>query len=273
MFDNPQELIDKIRLGEDSTLELKSVRFKGSKPELSRDALADEIAAFANSSDGVIVFGVDDNSRRVEGMPLEGLDALESMLSEVANDSIKPSPYLRMIKMTLPDADGLPVAILKLDIPRSLFVHRSPGGYFCRIGDKKREMSPEALARLFQQRSQVRIIRFDEQPVPSTSPSDLDENLWRRFAEGLEDSPDVILDKLRLVTKDDAGEKRLSVAGVLLATKRPASHIPNALIEAVAYRGMARDSNYQLDARTIDGPIDEQVREGIAFVRRNMRIG
>jgi hypothetical protein len=52
MYDTPEELFRKIQLGEDSTIELKSVHFRGNKPELSRDALADEIAAFANSADG-----------------------------------------------------------------------------------------------------------------------------------------------------------------------------------------------------------------------------
>jgi hypothetical protein len=48
-----------------------------------------------------------------------------------------------------------------MELPRSLFVHRSPGGYFHRVGSSKREMDPDYLARLFQQRSQSRIIRFD----------------------------------------------------------------------------------------------------------------
>ena len=47
-----------------------------------------------------------------------------------------------------------------VDVPQSLFVHRSGSGYFTRIGSSKREMPPEVLARLFQQRSQVRLISF-----------------------------------------------------------------------------------------------------------------
>jgi predicted HTH transcriptional regulator len=96
--------------------------------------------------------------------------------------------------------------------------------------------------------------------------------MWKRFAGNLSDPPAVILDKLRLTTNNDTGVKRLTVAAVLLATKAPNRHIPNAIMEAVAYRGIQRDSNYQLDARTITGPIDEQVREALAFVRRNMRV-
>ena len=42
-------------------------------------------------------------------------------------------------------------------------------------------MSPEMLARLFQERSQTGVIRFDESVVPGTSVDDLDEELTRRF--------------------------------------------------------------------------------------------
>jgi len=49
MFDNIADLIDKIRLGEDSYLELKEVRFAGQKVSAPhKDSLADELAAFAN---------------------------------------------------------------------------------------------------------------------------------------------------------------------------------------------------------------------------------
>ncbi len=71
---------------------------------------------------------------------------------------------------------------MKIDVSRSLFVHKSPGGYMHRVGSAKREMAPDYLARLFQQRSQARIIRFDEQPVPGAVLDDLAHALWQRFA-------------------------------------------------------------------------------------------
>ena len=46
---------------------------------------------------------------------------------------------------------------------------REGPGYFRRIGSSKREMSPELLARLFQERSQSRLIRFDESVIPRTA--------------------------------------------------------------------------------------------------------
>ena len=92
MFDSKRELLDKIRLGEDSYLELKEVRLAGRQvKEPRRDSLADEIAAFANSHGGVIVLGVQDKPREVLGIPAEGLDAAELFVREICRDSIDPS--------------------------------------------------------------------------------------------------------------------------------------------------------------------------------------
>jgi ATP-dependent DNA helicase RecG len=272
MYDTIEELLQKIRLGEDTTIEFKSIRLKGEEIDLSRKDLADEISAFANTSDGVIIFGIDDKSKIIEGIPLNKLDSLESLIREIVNDSIKPSVFIRIVKLYLPDLNGKMLPVLKVDIPRSLFVHKSPGGYYRRLGSSKREMEPESLARLFQQRSQTRIIHFDEQPVPGTGLINLNEKLWKRFSLYSIDPPEIILEKLKIMTKDESGYDRLTVAGVLLCTDSPEKFIPNAIIEAVIYRGLIKDSNYQIDAKTITGSLDSQVRDAIKFVKKNMKV-
>ena len=47
--------------------------------------------------------------------------------------------------------DSTEKVIIRVDVPKSLYVHQSPGGYFRRIGSSKRQMVPDVLARLFQQ--------------------------------------------------------------------------------------------------------------------------
>lgn len=273
MYDSPEELIRKIRLGEDTSLELKAVSFRGGRvatPE--RDDLADEIAAMANTADGVLVLGVDDGTRDILGMPVERLETVERFVFEICNDSIRPPVAFRTLRMELPDATGVSRPILKVDVPRSLFVHESPGGYFHRQGSSKRRMPPDVLARLFQQRSQARLIRFEEQAVPDTTLADLDERLWRRLLGPSAGDEIGTLRKMRLLTVDDGGQDRATVAGILLASREPERKLPGAFIQAVRYRGTRQDSNYQVDAQDIAGPLDVQVREALAFVRRNMTV-
>ena len=134
MFDSKEELLEKIALGEDSVLELKAVRFRGSKVEgPSRDDLADELAALANSHNAVVVLGVDDKTKEILGIPLERLDLVETFVRDTYQDSIKPPLVATIIRMLLPGSDGTDRAVIKIDVPRSLFVHKSPGGYFHRL--------------------------------------------------------------------------------------------------------------------------------------------
>ncbi|MDL1980631.1 MAG: putative DNA binding domain-containing protein [Deltaproteobacteria bacterium] len=273
MFDSQEELLAKIRLGEDSILELKAVSFRGNKiAGPKRDDLADEMAAFGNSFDGVLLLGVDDKTREVEGIPLDKLDVVETFVRDICNDSIDPPLNVRIVRMMLPDSQGIERAIIKMDIPRSLFVHKSSRGYFHRLGSSKREMIPDYLARLFQQRSQARLIRFEEQSVPQSSMNDLSEDFWRKFTTRSKEPSEVVLLKRNLLSKEESGVVRASVAGILFCCEHPERFLPSAFIEAVRYRGTRQDSNYQTDAQRIRGPLDQQIKQAMAFLKKNQTV-
>jgi len=273
MFDSIEELFRKIQLGEDSALELKAVFFSGEKVhDPHPDSLADELAAFANTREGVVVLGVDDKTHEVTGIPLNKLDAVELYVRNLCNDIIKPPLPVRILRIELPDLAGNMKPVVRIDVPKSLFVHESPGGYLYRIGSAKRRMPPEYLARLFQQRSQACLIRFEEQPVPGTSMADLSPELWERFTTRSTEPPEMVLLKRSLIVRDETETIRASVAGVLMCTELPDNYLPGALIEAVRYRGVYQDSNYQIDAQKIRGPLDDQIRQAIRFLIRNQRV-
>ena len=273
---NDADLLRRIRLGEDSALELKRVLLDGAGRVTGprRDAFADELAGLANAKGGVVVLGVDDKTREILGIPLEDLDTVEGWVHEICNDLVKPPLDADILRLELSGVDGRLVPVIRVDIPRSLSVHRSPGGYFRRVGSSKREMPPEILARLFQERSQSRMIRFDESVVPRTAPDDLDYALTRRFLRGDSGEEGVSATaarKLRLVVDDD-GVARLTLAGVLMCTREPQQWLPHAYVQAVSYAGERSDVDYQTDARDIGGSLDEQVAEALHFVRRNMLV-
>lgn len=274
MYENIADLLKQIKLGEDSVLELKALKFKGSKIDgPHRAGMADELAAMANTASGIIVLGVDDKTREIKGIPPEKLDMAEDWLRSICNDAIDPPLDCVIRKHIVPDQHGDEKAIVRIDVPRSLFVHKSPNGYFCRIGSSKREMKPDILARLFQQRSQVRLIRFDEQIVPGTSVDDLNPKLWNPFRTVLSPGDDQeFLEKMKLIATDQDGTMRATVSGILLAADTPESFMTSAFIQAVCYRGTERNAARQLDAKDITGPLDIQIRDACKFVERNMRI-
>lgn len=267
-----RELVYQIRLGEDSAYEFKAVTIhdnKVTKPH--RDSVADELAAFANGNGGVLLLGVNDKNRDVEGIELEQLGNVELWLTNMATQAIDPPLSIETRLVEIPDHQGNAKPVVWIRVTKSLFVHRSPHGYFHRVGSSKREMAPELLARMFQQRSMARLIRFDEQLVPNTDRDDIDPGLVARFLGG--NLPDAMqLKKLYLLLEDENHQPRLTVTGVLLLTRRPASFLSSAYVQCVAYAGTERNAEYQVDAQDCDGPVDEQIQQAFNFVKRNMRV-
>ena len=273
MTNSPEELLQRIRLGEDTSLEFKEIRFRGNRVSCPcRDDLADELAAIGNTHDGAVVLGVDDKTRDVVGIPVGSLDTVERYVFEVCNDSIIPPLPFRSFRMQLPDVTGEMRPVLLVEIPRSLSVHESPGGYYFRQGSSSRKMPPEYLARLFQHRSQARLIRFAELPVPNSGIDDLSQDLWTNFTTRSDEPDDVVLLKRGLLSTEETGSIRASVAGVLFCCEEPARFLPNAYIEAVRYRGVEQDTNYQIDANKFLGPLFQQIEQAMKFLKKNQTV-
>ena len=262
------EIRRRLRLGEDSAWEFKSVEFRGDAvSSRQRDTWADEIAAFANARGGVLLLGVTD-SGDVPGMSRPQLDAVERQVMEICNDSIKPKLRIETHRRELDDR-----SFLLISIPQGEAQYDSPGGSFVRVGSAKQPMSPDERMRLAQRRGQARFSGFDEQTVAGTGFATLDKELWKPMlsAEGLRD-PQLGLEKLGLLRADAHGALRATVAGVLTCTRQPGEFIAGAEIAAVRYKGADRASG-QVDAQDIAGPINEQITQALAFVMRNMSVG
>ncbi|MFH0727739.1 MAG: ATP-binding protein [Pseudomonadota bacterium] len=274
MLENTGDILKQIALGEDSVLELKNVKFSEDRVTgPHRNGMADELAAMANTHAGVVLLGVDDKSKTLHGIPRDKVDVIETWLRDICNDLIEPPLDCVIRKVLITSENGSETIVVRVDVPRSLFVHQSPGGYFRRIGSSKRQMKPDVLARLFQQRSQARLIRFDEQIVPNATTDDLNPKLWRRFKTVISPSIDQeFLEKMKLIAKDENGVSRPTVSGILMACETPEVFLTSAYIQAVCYRGMERNAAYQLDAKDITGPLDAQIQDACKFVERNMRV-
>ena len=260
-----------VALGEDTELELKAVQFRGRKVSAPRrDSLADELAAFGNAGGGRVVLGVTDD-RRPQSLDPSQLDVLVNFVGEICMDSIKPPLNFSVFRVSAPQpASGGAIVV---EIPEGVTVHRSPGGYFRRRGDTKRQMDAAEIRRLSHARGQSDALSTDTQVVRGSGVGSLRRDLWRQYVSSrADDAPAVALAKLRFVKVDSHGTLRATVGGVLLAAEDPREWLPNAWIQAVCYRGDRPDAARQVDARDITGPLDEQIREAMHFVVRNRRV-
>ena len=265
------ELMFHLRLGEDSSIEFKAIVFEGNKPKSpNRDSMAHEIAAFANGQGGKLLLGVEDKTRDVVGIDDDKVALTEEWIVNLSQRNIEPPVKIHTRLLQLPNRQGELKTVVYVEVPRSISVHQSAGRYYQRIGSTKQEMKPEVLARLFQQRSQSRLLRFDETLVPGTTTHDIDPSLKQRFLKP--GTPEhTQLKKLHLTAQDEY-DQGLSVCGVLLLTADPTEWLHNAYIQCVFYSGTERDANDQLDAQDQTGPIDQQINGALDFVKRNMRM-
>ena len=264
-----EDIKRQMRLGEDSHWEFKEIEFAGNAPRSPRrDDLADELAAFANTDGGVVLCGVTD-SGDVQGMSREQMDTLEQLIVNICTDMIRPPIRPTILRKEI--KEGSP--FLLVEVPQGHTQHDSPGGSYHRVGSSKRPMTSDERLRLAQQRGQARFLWFDKQPVEGTGFGTLDESLWKPLLStvGAAD-PESALERLGLLTSDENGITRATVAGILLCCHSPEEWLPNACITATCYRGNDRGSG-QIDSQTVTGPLNRQITEAVAFAVRNMRVG
>ena len=268
---DPTAFWRQVQLGEDSELEFKEVRLRGTRVVAPRrEGLADELAAFANADGGRVVLGVADN-REPKPLDADALDAVTALVGEICTDSIEPA--LDFVARRVPAPAGQAGGVLVVDIQPGSDVHRSPGGYLRRRGDAKRTMTSADIRRLLQSRGQSDVAGTDTRSVAGTGVNTLRPDLWERYASSRNTEPaPTTLAKLKFI-KSQQGTQNATVGGVLLATDDPREWLPNAYIQAVCYAGNRMDGDQQIDAQDITGPLDEQIRQAARFVARNRRVG
>lgn len=242
-------LLEMIANGENSGVEFK-------RDSIDMRALAKEVVAFANLEGGRVLLGVEDGGD-ISGVARRDL---EQWVMGACRDKIRPEiiPYFEVVRI----AEGKDVAA----------VHVAPGfnvhhiwhdqhrTYYIRVGSLSREASPEELARLFQRRGSM---RSEVQPVSGTSVADLDLRRLREYFASIrqQDAPDIddapawipLLVNTEFLERAD-GVAAATVGGLLLFGRNPNRFLPQAGIDAVAYRGREKDYD-SLERLSIRGPM------------------
>ena len=257
------DLLALIALGENSSVEFK-------RDDLRPESLAKELVAFGNFEGGRLLLGVEDDGT-VSGLRYEANRdgaRIEEWVMEVCRTHVQPGiiPYYQVIRDVEPGRD---VAIIQVNRALQVLHQWQKGNgrrtYFVRVGTRAAEMHPDELARLFQQRGQV---RADVQPVAGATLADLDvarlTDYFRRTRE--QDCPDyadyagwtrLLLNTELMVELRDAVTPEPvpvpSVAGLLLFGRNPNRFLPQTGITAAAYPGTEKDYSATLDR--IRGPL------------------
>jgi predicted HTH transcriptional regulator len=256
---SPEELRSLITRRENESVEFK--REAGSTKKANED-LCREMAAFANTRGGYLIFGVDDDGTIV------GVDQptkLEERLMNIASERVIPpiDPIYEVHTL-----EGKPVVCLQ--IPSGKDKPYSPR--YIRRGTTKRRATREEERRLFFESG---FIDYDGTSLRETVLDDLDLDkidvyFRRTTGRGIDEFG---IDRLRLLEN-----KRIlvgcsaTVAGMLMFGRYPQIYLPQSAVKVVRFKGDDVGGDF-IDRGELTGTLPEIIEATIKFVQRHTNQG
>ena len=241
---NKEELLELIKTGEGYNLEFK----KGFTNSIGR-----EICAFANSTGGRILLGVDDDGCVVGH---NSTNAEKSRIQDIARNmdpsfSVDITCVKGMTIISVPDGKDKPYA-----------VH---GHFYVRIGSNSQQLKREEILLFFQQQGHV---KFDEQVNQKFKyETDFNVDAFDEFLRRAGIQPTISQDRM-LNTMGFLKGKQMTNAGVLFFCKDVSRFFPNVDITCVLYQG---DSKYKiLDKKVFETDLISNYENAVAYLKNKL---
>lgn len=215
---------------EDKNFDLKSSKIKPSD-------LAQHFSAFANAEGGILVVGVSDKEREIEGVKNLSVEKYNDIISSY-KDTCSPMPNVKVEILEVINKNGQEDEIILFHIsPETERIIRTNNGTtFLRIGDRSKELKGEDIINLEYARSTR---RYEDEINKDISFKDLDKELLEEYKKKIyaTDLTDKQVLKARgfLIKKD--GKEYITNAGGLLFAKNIYQFYPNCRIRFIKYEG------------------------------------
>ena len=258
--------------------ESKNVEFKVQRPDKSIKYMK-TVVAFANGKGGQIIFGIDDKTREVVGIPedkvFQEIDAITNAISDSCEPMIIPDVYLQNI-------NGKPVIVAEIRAGRQKpYYIKADGlenGVYIRVSgttrpadrDMSRELYYECDARSFDSVIRRDIEVTDEdiknlcEQMKEVAIANSKSNVQRSAVKDV--TKNVLLSWG--ILKRDENEKIYPTNAYVYLTGQGGLR---SMIQCAVFKGTTR--SVFLDRRNYEGPLWEQVDEAVQFVLRNIRMG
>lgn len=246
-------------------------RHEGKTLEFKRDVSSPErvlrtIVAFANTSGGRILIGVEDGTKRVRGVR----DVLlqEERLASLIADSIGPKlvPSLEILawrKTQLLSVEVFPSP----NRPHHLIRLGPEAGVFVRVGSTDRRADGILIDEL---KRYGQVTSFDEQPVPDVNSEAIDFRVASEFFKPVRKLVRSDLKTLRLTTSYQ-GRIVPTIGGILLFGVNRFDRFPDAWIQVGRFAG--GDRSRILDSSEIRSPLLSAAEEVLSFLRKHSSRG
>ena len=238
-----------LQLGESDQVEFKS---------LWNDSALEALAAFANGQGGTLLVGVEDDGR-VSGWV--GNDKDLRAISDQLSDGLRIEAKVQVV--TVQGQKVLSIRATPAPLPVAF-----RGRYFQRVGNTTRQLPPDALGKLFVEKSGA---AWDK--LTGDFPLDeLDPEAMRRFLRLAqprlpaiaEDEPlESVLRKLGLLV-----DGRLTRGAILLFGRRPSQHFQMAYVRM----GRFKDDITIIDDKFIEGNLFDQLEAVMQYFRQYLQV-
>jgi len=243
-------------------------RHEGKTLEFKRDLSSPEgvlkaLVAFANTSGGVLLLGVEDGTKKVRG--IRDVLTEEERLANLISDSISPKLIPNMEVMPWRKTQVLAVEIYPSGSRPHHLIRLGPTeGVFVRVGSTNRRADSFLID---QMRRYTEVSSFDEQPMPNLNSEAIDFRAASEFFKPIRKLTEHGLQTLK-VTTSYQGRIVPTIGGVLLFGVARLNHFPDAWIQAGRFAG--RDRRRILDSIEVRSHLPGAVEDVIAFLRKHM---
>lgn len=257
------ELIELIQKGESS-----SVQFKERLPH--QDSLAQEMAAFSNSTGGLIIIGVNDKTGALNGLSYDEIQSTNRKLVEVASQQVFP-PIIISTETVNVNGNNIIVVGIKEGISKP-YKDRLGSIYVKNGSDKRRVTSNDEISRLLQS---SKVMFADELPITGTSAADIELEYYKdfikkKFNKSFEDLGLELKRSLENLSLMKDGN--LTLAGLLFFSKNRQKYRPQFSVQCVAVNSTTITGNEFADNEPpFDGYFKDVFDQTISFISRNLK--
>jgi len=260
-----KELLDIIKRGESS-----KVQFKERLPHI--DNLIHELIAFANTSGGYLLIGVDDKTGDLKGLSFSEIQQSNSEIVNAASQKVFPT--IRVITETISVGDQNILVVKIEEGVNKPYKDRNGVIYVKNGADKRKVTSNDELARLLREGG---LLYAEEIPVKGSSTDDIDYKqfdffLFRKYKKTLNEliqeklSREQILENLNLAKN---GEFLLT--GLLSFSTKRHYFYPQFSVQCVSMDGTIIGNTFSDNENALEGTITEVFNGAMSFIGRNMK--
>lgn len=268
------------RLGRDDA----EVEVKASVLKLSTDVW-ESVSAFANTSGGLIVLGIDESAGFLPAAGFDPPRVLEQFVEGIGDGGKDGSRLTNPPRYTasMPEFEGSRVLVLQIAMnppgtkPCFITAKGLQAGAFRRVGDRDQRLSA---LEVFELQNELVPSPADREVLHEATIDDLDSGLIERFVDaqagsralkGVDEDLHIALRRLGVI--DAAGGVRM--AGLLTLGRYPQEFFPKLHVDVTVHQGREKSPASSpvrfVDRQLCEGPLGEMVDEAVRVVARNLR--